>query len=117
MLPNITNIATLDVELPPSAKVSILWKGKLFGICDAVIYTVSDKPTVIYYELADCVDDIETRAVVLNMHCVYDRGGVILTGAIPLSDALDAIKSTLHSRYIDNVLTAYNKEISLGRKH
>jgi len=105
---------TQDVILPDTS-VSILWQGKLFGCCDAVIYTIGDKPDLLQYELADSIEDFPVA--VINFRPVYERGDIAIYKKVPIQELVDNLLLKLEERYIVHTCNLYKREIHNEPRH
>ena len=57
-----------------SANFQILYKGKIFGICDVLLFTQENRPDIISYEIADRLSSFKKGTWISNFKPVYFTG-------------------------------------------
>jgi len=96
-------------------RVSILWKGKLFGICLTTFYTVNTRPDFIYYEFKDSVPEVQSLLQLHNFVVIEEAGEFAIDQVgSDIQELIDLLISEIEQRYVANTLAAYNKDINNG---
>ena len=100
---------------PKAPVVSILWRGKLFGICYTTLYKIDSRPDSVLYEFHDVHPSMLTPLNLFNFKDVSEAGEYIVDecgGSV--DDLVTLLLSHIEERYISNVLLTYNKELNNG---
>ena len=96
-------------------KVTVLWRGKLFGTAATSIYLIDTRPDSVYYEFKDIVPEVQCPLQLLNFHAVSEAGEfTILHHNSSVEILVDLLCDRLEQRYIAATLVAYNKELAYG---